>query len=155
MERSYKILLSAALIVSFILLIFDIYIGGIAFIIFIALLMSVWIMQDSRMHPDVTASLKNEAKAVELKNRGNATAYAIHVAIIPHDIEFDIPLLKEDEKYLYASDKMIREAKVVVSFENENKGRFSKTFLLSATGKSDDDLLKPAFPLFKWKKEED
>jgi hypothetical protein len=155
MERNYKILLGAALIVCVILLIIDIYIGGIAFIIFIALLMSVWIMEDSQMHPNVTASLKNEAKAVELRNRGNASAYTIHVAIIPHDIDFDIPLLKEDEKYLYTFGKMISEAKVVVSFENENKGRFSKTYLLSATGKSDDDLLKPTFALFKWKKEED
>ena len=50
---------------------------------------------------------------------------------------------------------MISEVKVAVSFENENKERFSKTYLLSSTGKSDEDLLKPAFPLFKWKKEGD
>jgi hypothetical protein len=155
MERNYKILLGIALIVCVIILIWDIYFGGIAFIIFIALLMSVWIMEDSRMHPNITASLKHEAKAVEFKNTGNAPAYAIHVVIIPHDIEFDIPLLKEDEKYLYSFGKMISEAKVVVSFESENKARLSKTYLLSATDKSDDDLLKPTFPLFKWKKEED
>jgi hypothetical protein len=155
MERNYKILLGALLIVCVILLIFDIYLGGIAFIIFIALLMSVWIMHDSPMHPNVIASLKNDAKAVELKNKGNASAFAIHVIIIPHDIEFDIPLLKEDEKYLYAFGKMISDAKVVVSFENENKGRFSKTYILSATGTSDEDLLKPTFPMFRWKKEED
>ncbi|MCE5298236.1 MAG: hypothetical protein MUE45_07285 [Methanoregulaceae archaeon] len=155
MERNYKILLGIALIVSVILLIINIYIGGIAFIIFIALVMSGWIMEDSWMHPNITASLRNEAKAVEFKNTGNAAAYAIHVAIIPYDIEFDIPLLKEDEKYLYAFGKMISEAKVMISFENEDKGRFSKTYMLSATGKSDDELLKPVFPLFKWKKEED
>jgi hypothetical protein len=155
MERNYKILLGAALVVCVILLIVNIYIGGMAFIIFIALLMSVWIMDDSRMHPNITASLSDEAKAVELENNGNATAYAIHVAIIPHDIEFDIPQLKEDEKYLYAFGKMISEAKVMVSFENEAKGRFSKAYLLSSTGKSDEDLLKPAFPFFKWKKDDD
>jgi hypothetical protein len=155
MERNYKILLGIAFIICVILLIWNIYIGGIAFIIFIALLMSVWIMEDSRMHPIITASLKHGAKAVEFRNTGNSSAYAIHVVIIPHDIEFDIPLLKEDEKYLYAFAKMISEAKVVVSFENENKVRVSKTYLLSATDKSDEDLLKPTFPLFKWKKEED
>ncbi|HPA08271.1 MAG TPA: hypothetical protein PLK36_06950 [Methanoregulaceae archaeon] len=155
MERNYKILLGAALIVTILLFLYDIYVGGMAFIIFIALLMSVWIMEDSRMHPDVYAMLKNGAKAIELKNRGNAAAFAIHVAIIPLDIEFDVPLLKEDEKYLYAFEKMINEVKVAVSFENENKERFSKTYLLSATGKSDEDLLKPAFPLFKWRKEDD
>ena len=155
MERNYKILLGAALIVTILLFLYDIYVGGMAFIIFIALLMSVWIMEDSRMHPDVYALLKNGAKAIELKNRGNAAAFAIHVAIIPLDIEFDVPLLKEDEKYLYAFEKMITEVKVAVSFENENKERFSKTYLLLATGKSDEDLLKPAFPLFKWRKEDD
>ena len=155
MERNYKILLGAALVVCVILLIVNIYIGGMAFIIFIVLLMSVWIMEDSRMHPNITARLKDEAKGVELKNDGNAPAYAIHVAIIPHDIEFDIPQLKEDEKYLYAFGKMISEVKVIVSFENEDKGRFSKTYLLSATGTSDDDLLRPAFPFFKWKKDDD
>lgn len=155
MERNYKILLGIALSVSIILLAINIYLGGAAIIIFAALLMSVWIMQDSRMHPDVTASLKNDARAVELKNKGNTPAYAIHVVIIPHDITFDIPLLKEDEKYLYAFEKMISDAKVVVSFESENKGRFSKTYLLSATGISDEDLLKPSFPMFRWKKEED
>jgi len=107
------------------------------------------------MHPNITASLNDEAKSVELKNNGNASAYAIHVAIIPHEIEFDIPQLKEDEKYLYAFGKMINEAKVLVSFENEDKASFSKTYLLSATGISDEDLLKPAFPFFKWKKDDD
>jgi hypothetical protein len=155
MERNYKILLGAALIVCVILLIVNIYIGSMAFIIFIVLLMSVWIMEDSRMHPNITASLNDEAKSVELKNNGNASAYAIHVAIIPHEIEFDIPQLKEDEKYLYAFGKMINEAKVLVSFENEDKASFSKTYLLSATGISDEDLLKPAFPFFKWKKDDD
>ena len=155
MERNYKILLGAALIVCVILLIVNIYIGGMAFIIFIVLLMSVWIMEDSRMHPNITATLNDEAKGVKLKNDGNAPAYAIHVAIIPHDIEFDIPHLKEEEKYLHAFGKTISDAKVIVSFENEEKGRFSKTYLLSATGTSDDDLLKPAFPFFKWKKDDD
>jgi len=155
MERKYKILLGVAFAVCVILLIINIYIGGIAFIIFVALAMSVWIMEDSKRHPLLTASLRNEAKYIEIKNTGNASAFAIHIAIIPYDIEFDIPLLKEDENYLYAFGRMISEAKVKVSFENENKNRFTKTYLLSATGKSDDELLKPVFPLFKWKKEED
>ena len=155
MERNYKILLGAALIVCVILLIFNIYIGGMAFIIFVVLLMSVWIMEDSRMHPNITASLNDDAKSVELKNNGNAPAYAIHIAIIPHEIEFEIPQLMEDEKYLYSFGKMITEAKVMVSFENEEKDRFSKAYFLSATGTSDEDLLKPAFPFFKWKKDDD
>ena len=30
-------------------------------------------------------------------------------------------------------------------------GHVSRTFSLSALGKGDDDLLRPMFPLFKWK----
>jgi hypothetical protein len=77
------------------------------------------------------------------------------VVIIPHDVELDIPMLGEEERYVYTFDKMVDEAKVVVSFTNEKKQQYKKTFLLSALGKSEDDLLKPMFPLFKWKKEDD
>ncbi|HNL87111.1 MAG TPA: hypothetical protein PKH71_08155, partial [Methanoregulaceae archaeon] len=78
MERNHKILLAVALVISLILLIVDIYLGGIAFIIFIVLLMSVFIMEDAKMLPNVTASLNNEATAVVFKNGGNATAFTIH-----------------------------------------------------------------------------
>ncbi len=155
MERNHKILLGVALIISVILLIVDIYLGSIAIILFVVLLMSVFIMEDARMLPNVTASLNNEATAVVFKNGGNATAFTIHAVIIPHDITLDIPLLKEDEKYHHPFGKMISEAKVAVTFENEEKSRFSKTYFLSATGKRDEDLLEPLFPFFKWKKDED
>ena len=149
------ILLGAVLAITIILLFVNIYAAGTAAIIFIALVMSVWIMQDSQLHPEIVATLRDEAKSLELRNRGNATAYAIHVTIIPHDIELDIPMLGEEELYKHTFDKMITEAKVVVSFTNEKKYQYKKTFLLSPFGKSDDDLLKPMFPIFKWKKEED
>ena len=155
MERNHKILLGAVLGITILLLFVNIYAAGTAAIIFIALVMSVWIMQDSQLHPEIVATLRNEAKSLELRNQGNATAYALHVVIIPHDIELDIPMLGEEERYVYRFDKMITEAKVVVSFTNEKKQQYKKTFLLSALGKSEDDLLKPMFPLFKWKKEDD
>ncbi len=69
MERNYKILLGVALVISVILLIVDIYIGGIAFIIFIVLLMSVFIMGDAKMLPNVTASLNNEATDCRVQKR--------------------------------------------------------------------------------------
>ena len=155
MQRTHKILLGALLAITIILLFVNIYAAGTAAIIFIALAMSVWIMQDSQLHPEIVATLRDEAKSLEFRNRGNAAAYAIHVTIIPHDIELDIPMLGEEERYKHTFDKMITEAKVVVSFTNEKKQQYKKTFLLSALGKSEDDLLKPMFPIFKWKKEED
>ena len=155
MERNHWILLCVAIGVTAILLFVNIYVAGTAAIIFIALLMSVWIMQDSQYHPDVAAILRNEAKSLELRNRGNATAYAIHVVVIPHDVELDIPVLGEEERYVYTFEKMVAEAKVVVTFRNEKNRSYKKTFLLTALGPGDDDLLKPMFPIFKWKKEDD
>jgi hypothetical protein len=46
---------------------------------------------------------------------------------------------------------MISEAKAAVTYQNSQGLAYSQTFRLSALGKSDDDLLKPVFPLFKWK----
>jgi len=41
-----------------------------------------------------------------------------------------------------------------VTFQNERGIRYSKTYMLNALGKGDEDLLKPTFPLFKWKEED-
>jgi hypothetical protein len=46
---------------------------------------------------------------------------------------------------------MINEAKGVVEFENAGGARYTRTYSLSAIGKTEADLLKPRFPLFKWK----
>jgi hypothetical protein len=45
---------------------------------------------------------------------------------------------------------MIQEVKVVVTFENEEKGTFSRTYALSAL-ENGYDPFKPMIPLFKWK----
>ena len=77
--------------------------------------------------------------------------YRIHVALVPFDIEFDIPQLAADAQYEYPFTRMIGEAKAVVAFDDTKGGHVSRTFSLSALGKGDDDLLRPMFPLFKWK----
>ncbi len=151
MQKSFAILLSAVLIISLGLFLVDIYAGLMGLVIFIALFMSVKISQTSRMHPDIGVRLSDDAKGIELRNRGNATAYNIHIAVVPMNIEFDVPSLKEEERYQYAFDAMVEEAKVVVTFENEQGFRKSADFIVSAMGKDDDDLLKPVFPLFGWK----
>jgi hypothetical protein len=46
---------------------------------------------------------------------------------------------------------MINEAKGVVKFENAEGASYTRTYSLSARGKTEDDLLKPRFPLFKEK----
>jgi hypothetical protein len=46
---------------------------------------------------------------------------------------------------------MIHEAKGGMEFENAESARYTRTYSLSARGKTEDYLLKPLFPLFKWK----
>ncbi len=151
MKKTSAIFLSAVLIISLGLFLVDIYVGLMGLVIFIALFMSVRIAETSGMHPDIGVRLNDDAKGIELRNRGNAAAYHIHVAVVPLNIEFDVPSLKEEERYRYAFDAMVEEAKVVVTFENERGIRTSVNFIVSPMTKDDEDLLKPVFPLFGWK----
>jgi hypothetical protein len=154
MNRNYLILLALACIITLILFFVNFWFGMMAIVGLIALGMSVYIMQDTLGHPDILAEFKDQAKNLELRNRGNAEAQNIHVAVIPYNIEFDIPALQIEERYTHGFGRMVDEAKVVVTFQNAQGVRYKKTYMLSALGRGDEDLLKPAFPMFKWKKEE-
>ena len=129
----------------------DFYFTGIMAIIFIVIGMALFIMEDSASLPEIGVVLKDDAKGIAVINRGNDTAYDVHVALIPLDIEFDIAALNADSGYDYPMEKMITEAKASITFRNAKGIRHSRTVNLSALGKSDDDLLKPMFPLFNWK----
>jgi hypothetical protein len=154
MQRNYIIFLVLAGAVTLGLFLVNIWFGLMAAVVFIALIMSVYIMQDTLGHPDILATLKDEAKNLEIRNRGNATAFNLHVAVVPYNIEFDIPALQIDERYTHSFGRMVEQAKVIVTFQTENGTKYSKTYLLNAMGKGDEDLLKPYFPLFKWKEED-
>ncbi|SRR5512139_1127695 len=154
MNRNYLVILAVASIITLILFLVNFWFGLMALVVLIALGMSVYIMQDTLGHPDILAVLKDQAKNLELRNRGNAEAQNIHVAVIPYNVEFDIPALQIEERYTHDFGRMVDEAKVVVTFQNAKGVRYKKTYMLSALGRSDEDLLKPPFPLFKWKKEE-
>jgi hypothetical protein len=154
MQRNYIIFLVLAGAVTLGLFLVNIWFGLMAAVVFIALIMSVYIMQDTLGHPDILATLKDEAKNLEIRNRGNAAAFNLHVAVVPYNIEFDIPALQIDERYTHSFGRMVEQAKVIVTFQTENGTKYSKTYLLNAMGKGDEDLLKPYFPLFKWKEED-
>ena len=157
MDTQYKAILAAGsllfVIIFFIDVYFfsDIYFSGIAALILVTLGMSFFIMQDSHFLPEVIVVLEDDAKGIVVSNRGNDVAKNIHVAIVPHNIEFDIPALAVDAQYEYPHHEMISEAKAAVTYQDSRGLACSQTFRLSALGKSDDDLLKPVIPLFKWK----
>jgi len=157
MDKRNKIILAGGLslfaVIFFVdfFLFQDLYFSGIAAILLVVLGMSLFIMQDSRFLPEISVFLRDDAKGIIVANRGNDSAIKIHAAIVPFNLEFDIPSLAADEKYEYPLTEMISEAKASVNYQNSRGFVYSQTFRLSALGKSDDDLLKPVFPLFKWK----
>ena len=140
-----------ALFLFDILVLHEFYLTLIGTVIMAVFVMTVMIMRSSTRLPDVTAHLSEDAKSVILVNHGTATAYRIHVSIVPLNMEFDSPDLPEDASHGHTLGIMISEAKGVVTFESSSGQKYSTTSHLSALGGSEEDILKPMFPLFKWK----
>jgi hypothetical protein len=129
----------------------NIYVAGIAFILVLALAMSLFIMGDTEHLPQIVCRLSDDAREVVLLNQGNDRAVQIHVTLVPLDREFDIPEIAPDGRASLPLPGMVAEAKALVRYENTGGRKFSRSFQLSATGEEDEDLLKPMFPLFGWK----
>jgi hypothetical protein len=108
-------------------------------------------MQDTTGIPEIVTKLRDDAKAVLLTNKGNAKAVKIHAALVPVNIEFDIPVLKEEATHEIPLTTMVEEIKIVITYENEKGRLFSHSARLSAL-EEEPDLLKPIIPIFKWKK---
>jgi hypothetical protein len=85
-------------------------------IILVVLIMSMLIMQDSTFHPDIAAQIRDDAKAIIIRNTGNSTAVKIHLALVPMNIEFDLPSLAADDSHEYPLATMVNEVKVVTTF---------------------------------------
>ncbi|MCK9592298.1 MAG: hypothetical protein M0Q91_09865 [Methanoregula sp.] len=151
MEKNIKILLVLGAIITIILLFIDFYLAGIVCVIFITLLMSFLIMQDSRDIPHIIVSFSEDVKSILLTNKGNAKAVKIHAALVPLNIEFDIPVLEEESSHEIPLNTMVGKIKIILTYENEKGQSFSRSARLSALNE-EPDLLKPEFPLFKWKK---
>jgi hypothetical protein len=151
MEKKTKILIVLGALITVILLVFNIYLGGIVGVIFIAIVMSLLIMQDTTGIPEITAMLRDDAKAIILTNTGNARAEKIHVALIPVNIEFDISSLEVDSSYEFSLNAMVETIKYTMTYQNENGRVFSRSSKLSVFDE-EPDLLKPMLPTFKWKK---
>ncbi|MDD1716509.1 MAG: hypothetical protein LUQ01_05875 [Methanolinea sp.] len=152
MDKRISFVLVLGLVVSVVLfLLVDLYMAIIALILVIVLVMSLWIMQDSVLTPQIAVRLEEDAKSVLVKNKGNAPALHIHMALVPMNLEFDLPALKDEEQKSFPLGQMVNEVKAVVTYQNERGVNFSGTFHLSSLGPDEDDLLKPSFPLFGWK----
>jgi hypothetical protein len=151
MEKNHTIILGVGVLVCALLFYIDIYLGATGVVVLIAIAMSFFIMEDAGVLPDVAIRLHDDAKRIIVTNRGTAPAYRIHITLVPLNIEFDIPELSVDATSERQLQEMISEAKAVVTFEDSKGSHYTRTTAISALGKNDDDLLKPMFPLFKWK----
>lgn len=152
MDNRIIIVLILGLLVSIALfLLVDIYTAIIALILVIVLVMSLWIMQDSLLTPQIAVRLEEDAKSVLIINKGNSPALHVHVALVPMNLEFDLPALMVDEEKRFPLGQMVNEVKAAVTYQNESGTNFAGTFRLSSMGPDEDDLLRPSFPLFGWK----
>jgi hypothetical protein len=151
MDKRIQVILVLGIIITIAAAFFDLYLAGIAGVIFIAIIMSLMIMQDTTGVPEVVPKLSDDAKSIILTNTGNARAEKIHATLIPSNAEFDIASLDVDATYEYPLGSMVQEIKIKITFSNENGRLFSISKKLSVFDE-EPDLLRPLIPMFKWKK---
>ena len=151
MDKKIQVILVLGIIFTIVSAFLDMYLAGIIGVIFIAIIMSLMIMQDTTGIPDVVAKLSDDTKRIILTNTGNARAEKIHVTLIPGDVEFDIASLDIDSSYEYSLGSMIQEIKIKITWTNEKNRLFSMSKKLSVFDE-EPDLLKPLVPMFGWKK---
>jgi hypothetical protein len=151
MDKRIQVILVLGIIITIVSAFLDLYLAGIVGMIFIAIIMSLMIMQDTTGIPEVVVKLSDEAKSIILTNTGNARAEKIHVALVPGNVEFDIAFLDVDSAYEYSLGSMVQEIKIKITYSNENGRLFSSSKKVSVFDE-EPDLLKPMVPMFKWKK---
>jgi hypothetical protein len=151
MDKKINILIILGILITIAAAFYDIYLGGIVGMIFVAVIMSFMIMQDTTGIPEIVPKLTDDGKGIILSNTGNARAENIHVTLVPNNIEFDIASLDVDASYEYSLGTMVQEIKTRITYSNENRRLFSSSKKLSVF-EEDPDLLKPMIPMFKWKK---
>jgi len=154
MEKYQKIVLVLGIIIIIALIPVDFFLAGVGAIILVVLALSFAMYNTSKRFPkipELTAHLSEDAKSVIIKNKGDTKAVSIRLAIVPLDLEFDVPPLAPDEVYTIAVPHMIDEAKASMAYQDEQGRKYSHSSPLSALGKGEEDLLKPMFPMFGWK----
>jgi hypothetical protein len=151
MQQRQVVVLGAGVLASAALYLFEPVYGYIALVFTVVMIMGMKISQDSLGLPDLSSNLREDAKAVVVVNRGNAPITGGHVSLVPLNIEFDLPALAPDQRFEYPLETMIEKAKAVLQYTTSDGRIISGSFMLSALGEGEEDLLKPTFPMFAWK----
>ena len=153
MDARGKAIIAGGLVLTGALgIITDVYVAAIVFVLVLTLAIAFQIMDETRgLPPRVDCWLSEDARKVVIANRGNDRALRVHVILVPLNREFDLPGLEVEARHEFPLGDMIAGAKAIVSYENSSGRKFSRSFSLSATGPSEEDTLKPLFPIFGWK----
>ncbi len=133
MDKKINILIILGILITIAAAFYDIYLGGIVGMIFVAVIMSLMIMQDTTGIPEIVPKLTDDGKGIILSNTGNARAENIHVTLVPNNIEFDIASLDVDASYEYSLGTMVQEIKTRITYSNENRRLFSSSKKLSVS----------------------
>ncbi len=150
-NRFLLLIIAGILVVLALVVVGGIFIGGIGLVLVATLAATLYLNEIGRelgAVPDLDAVLSEDAKKIIIRNHGNGPAYSVHVAVVPLNREFDVETLEADGRYSWDSDEMIQEAKAAINWNDAEGRKYSSQSKLSALGKSEDDLLKPMFPLF-------
>jgi hypothetical protein len=150
MDKVPLLILAAGVVIGlFLAAVENVFMGVSIFVVLLTAAMCLQIMTETKNLPAVTCQLSDDAKSVVVVNGGNAPAEAIHVALVPMNIEFDVKDLGVDAEYAYALPAMVEEVKAVVTYKNSEGREFGRSFKLSSL--EENDPLRPAFPMFSWK----
>lgn len=155
MHISQKMVLICGIAVAAALFILNFpFFAGIALIItaalFLALVMQGYGREFAKI-PEIICILKEDAKGIVVKNKGEVPVYQVHVALVPLDLDFDAEVLEPGSAHEFPLPHMVNEAKAVLTYRDAEGNSYSHTSPLSALGVGEEDLLKPVFPMFGWK----
>ncbi|NLX50439.1 MAG: hypothetical protein GXY82_11350 [Methanospirillum sp.] len=150
MERSLVILIVLGVAATAGLIFVSPYLSMIAVVITAIAAMAIWIGRDAEDLPDIEIKLADDARAVRLRNTGNAPALRVHTSVVPINFDFDVASIAVDAVHEQPLPAQVSEVKAVVSFENARGEPFKRSQLLSALH-ADSDPLRPTFPIFGWR----
>lgn len=151
MKSALTVVIIVVLAAGVALALVDPFYAMMAVVIAAALVMGALIMRTSASLTDLECTLSDDAKSVIVSNEGNAPVRDIHVALVPLDIEFDIASLEPGEEYTYQLASMLAQGNAAITYTIPNGAKLSKNFHLAGGQDTEQDLLKPVFPLFGWK----
>lgn len=147
MDKNQRNILVAGSLITLALLFINVFFALIALVFMLAVLMSFHIMGETGRYPLVTADLSEDAREIILTNTGTARAQNIHVSLVPINIEFEVPSLEPDEESGFSLETMVSEAKAVVTYENGEGAKHTRSYPLTALGARHDPT-EPMFPIF-------